>query len=278
MKWSSSSIRSSFYSVACWGVLLGTTSCVSSRVWITAEEEFTLPTTGLARLTATTHNGSLRFDGTGAQGEVHVRVRKKAGGSTDEDARECLAAIELVREVESDTQKLGWKWKRSQRWGWQAQVSFEVRLPGDLRVDAETHNGAVTLVGLISPARLETHNGRISVSKHHGDLRAESHNGAIAVDAVVRNLRLETHNGSIRTDLSGSEVIDGSVKTNNGSIELLLGDQASVAIKCRTDIGRIRAEGVDRVRQQAKRRLLAEVGLAEGSVEVTTHNGSITVK
>jgi len=282
----------------CLLALLGT-SCIAASIWAwqTTEEDFKQPAKGLDTMVVETRNGHITVAGSRDTNEVAVHVIKKARGANAKDTARCLEAIEIQKTVKGNTMELGWDWATPKKRRWQASVAFEVKLPARLAVAATSHNGKIELAQTASTATLLTHNGAVKAAKLAGDLKAMTHNGGIEVknlrgnlDAktyngeiragcVASKIRAVTHNGAIDVDLSGSKAIDGQLITHNGAITLRLGDQASARIACSTQHGVVRAErGLDDATARGRTALVGTVGAGEGSLEVKTSRGSITIK
>ncbi len=251
----------------------------SPAVWTEETVQLKIETTGLTALEVRTHNGEIEFTGQQVGTPATATVRKKAGGSSGEDAREALAAIEIISEHSSSgEQELGWRWKGVKKSRWAADVAFAIQAPGTLRFDAETHNGAVTANGVVGDTMIVTHNGKVVVDAKDGKLHAETHNGAIAATYSGPSVTLESHNGEIKADLRQSGKVRGDITTHNGAIELSVGAGTAADLIAETDNGRVNFEGPITVGAADKSRLEGKLGAGGDRLELTTHNGSINIK
>lgn len=273
------------------GVVLG-----GARVWVTEETDLTQTAEGLEALGVKTDNGAITVTGSEDVRKIAVHVTKKAGGSDETDAAECMKAIEIVSKVEGGTYQLGWKWAAEKKPAWQAGVSFDVKLPNEMTVgavshngqiklsnmvagaDLLTHNGAVKVDGLAADLKAVTHNGHVHVADLTGDLAVETHNGGIDVHCVSPKVRAVTYNGSVDADLSGSQVVNGEITTHNGSVTVDFGDEVSARLTCSTGNGRIHADRPIETTVAKKKHLEGQIGGGDGRLEIQTHNGSITLK
>jgi DUF4097 and DUF4098 domain-containing protein YvlB len=234
---------------------------------------------GLTAIEVRTHNGEIEFTGQPAGDPATVTVRKKAGGSSIADAQEAMAAIEIVSERSSKgEQKLEWRWKGVKKSRWAGDVAFVIAAPGNLRFEAETHNGAITATGIIGEADVLSHNGAIKVDSREGKLQVETHNGAIAATYGGPSVTLETHNGEIKADLRQSGSVRGDVTTHNGAIELSVGANTAADLVAETDNGRVTCDAPITVESVGKSRLEGKLGPGGDRLELTTHNGSISIK
>lgn len=279
-------------------------------------EQLRIDAANLKALEVRTHNGSISFEpqppGTT---DAYVTVTRKAGGRTQADAQEALEAIQVyVTPAGGDSQRVGWKWKGLKRPTWGARVSFDLRAPGNIRFDAKTHNGPIRINGVTGQVRVVTHNGPVKVESVDGTLHAETHNGAVEIAGMTGDVRIvthngpvtvestkgklyaETHNGRVEATYAGSNVtlvshngkvaadlmrcgaLDGSITSHNGAVEVVIGQGTSVALKCRTHNGRIKCDVPLDDMQTSRRKLTGTIGTGQGSLEVTTHNGSVRIR
>lgn len=245
-----------------------------------ATEERPIDTAGLSALEVRTRNGSVTLAGQPAgTADASVTITKKAGGLTPADAEEALDAIEVfVERVGAGTQRMGWRWRGLKHPTWRAQVSFEIRAPGEINFRGETHNGPVIVSGLVGDVWIETHNGRVEVQSGAGKLYAETHNGRINATYAGDDITLVTHNGSVTADLTECAVIDGRITTHNGGVEVAVGEGASVKLTCHTHNGSIRCNAPLNDSHIERHRLTGRIGSGEGDLSVTTHNGGVRIR
>ena len=273
-------------------LLLSSTGCIvvagggwcfgcSKTVWTeTTTERIALDAGDLSALEVRTHNGSIRFQSQPADGtEPYVIVTKKAGGRTHEAALEAMEALEVfVEPTGPGAQRIGSRWNGVKHSGWRRHVSFEIHAPANLRLDAQTHNGSIKIAGVSGDVKVVTHNGPINVESAEGSLYARTHNGGIVASYTGEEVILKTHNGRVVADLNRCGVVDGTIVTHNGGVEVVVGDETSVVLKARTHNGSISC-GVPLTESEAtRRRLTGRIGSGQGSLAVTTHNGSVRVK
>lgn len=249
-----------------------------ARFWVTDEQTLTLSAASAEALNVTTDNGHITATGVEAADDIVVQVTRRAGGLTPADAQRCLQAIEIVQDATGQTCTLGWRWAGPRPPNWQACVAFDITLPARLRLEAESHNGALRLAGLNAAAELRTHNGRVVVEGHGGPLDAETHNGRIEAEGVTPTLRLVTHNGSIEAALRGGAAPDGEITTHNGSVTLVLDKAAGGRITCKTDNGAIAVDSSLTLEGSPRSAVTVVLGDGPGRLEVRTHNGGIRLR
>ncbi len=259
------------------------------RAWVTSDEAHELPAEGVAEVRVVTHNGDVRI-GAAEPGvdTISVRARIRVGASTPAEAEAALSQLEitLTRTDSAETsggvaQEIGWRWRGTPHSrNWQAQVSFDLAIPGHLLTEAEAHNGRVETVRLSGTNRLTSHNGRVVVRGHNGpELAVETHNGQIGVDTEAEQLTLAVHNGSIRARLLGEGPRQGAISSHNGSVELQLGPQTAALLRCNTQNGRIHNELdlADASFSRDRHELTGSWGSGGGIINLESHNGSIRV-
>lgn len=252
--------------------------CSYPRVWVESSETLTLSAADTRWVDIETHNGEVRVEGRDGDDEIVVKVNRKAGGLTQDDAGACLAAIELVNELNGDRRNLGWKWGQSRRRHWSAVVGFELQVPVAMAADVSTHNGSITVTGVSGECRVDSHNGAVAVTSGGERVRAATHNGPLTIDGRAGDVDAETHNGRLRVSLAPAGSLTGRIESHNGSIQLDVGKSTSVNLDCRTHNGGVDTSlALDDV-SVSRRHLRGRHGEPTGTLRVETHNGSITVK
>ena len=262
-------------------VVVGTASCSGPTIWTDpVVEERSIDVASLTGLEIRTHKGSITFEAQPAGSATgRVTVTKKGGGMTPSDAEEALEAMDVFIEPPGDgTQRIGWRWNGIKDSTWRAKVSFDVHAPGNIDLAGNTHNGHIKINNVVGDVRATSHNGRINVKSSNGKLYAKTHNGRITAAYVGDDVTLLTHNGKVVADLDGCTAIDGRISAHNGNVEVVLSEQTSTFLKCRTSRGKIRCNVPLNDIEITRHKLTGAVGKGEGNLDVTTHNGSIRIK
>ena len=266
---------------------LGTSGCIvmgggwgGPTVWAEATEILPIDPAGLESLVVRTHNGEITFAGQpeGAS-QPMVTAFKKGGGLTLGQAEEALAAIQVyVESGAAGVTKIGWRWTGAKWRHRRGQVSFEIKAPGRLDFDGETHNGGVEVVGVTGDVVIVTHNGDVNVDSANGKLRAETHNGALTIDYAGDDLKLTTHNGGIRADLGRCRSVGGSISTHNGGIKVGMSDTTSARLRCQTHNGRVSSKLPLNDAEISRSKVIGTIGQGGNDLTITTHNGGIQIK
>ena len=142
-----------------------------------------------------------------------------------------------------------------------AMASFRVELPSQVKVDARTMNGSISLSGVTGGIDAATVNGSIDIHHAAGAVEAKSTNGSI--DAVIDSLA------------SDEEVTLESV---NGSMTAVLPPDLEAEVDLRTVNGSIRSDfAVTTEGELSKRRLHGQIGSSSREITLKTVNGNVSL-
>lgn len=146
-------------------------------------------------------------------------------------------------------------------WGRHGRVEYRVKVPAGARVEVETTNGAVRVLGTGGTVRATTTNGSVEVADATGSVEASTTNGSIRAgfrEAPAEGVqRLSTTNGSVKLTLPRGASGDFQASTVNGGISTDFPLQVS---------GRI-----------VGRRLRGRLGGGQARFDVRTVNGSVRI-
>lgn len=215
------------------------------------------PAEGLRSLACESHNGAIEVRGSAEARTVEVRARLSARGYTQAEADANCAAldVEVVRRG-ADLLVRG-KQPADQDWRVQSSFEFVVEVPLAFAADVSTHNGSV-LVAAVT-----------------GDVRAKTHNGEVEAEVAGAKVAIETHNGRVVLKAAGDGPLEGIVATHNGSVEIDLGAR-SCTVDASTHNGSVTSRG-GRVVEQDDHHVRMQAGAGGGKLEVTAHNGAVSV-
>jgi hypothetical protein len=268
-------------SVLGFGFVLVTGCSMGSVIWTdNVTEELRIDANGLSRLDLQTHNGAIECKGrpSGEPAAV-VKVTKKAGGLTIQDAKDALAAIDVqVKQTADGVKQVAWQWRTGPKPNWSANVEYEVDAPAALALDIQTHNGSVEVAGVNADVKAVSHNGSVKVQSSGGSLRVETHNGGINATYEGADLALLTHNGHVTADLSRCKSTVGEISSSNGGISLTVGKELSADLSCSTSNGHIDCEVPFKIEHASHTKLVGRLGEGGRGLTVSTSNGSIRIK
>lgn len=223
-------------------------------------------------------NGEVRVErGSGSRVEVTAEKRWRRGnpddvtievtriGSGDRDILVCAIWRDVTRECDENGYRTYDRNRRddNDRWGRNNDVAVDIviRLPGGVRLDASSVNGALDISGATAEVEAHTVNGGIRASSSGGPIRAGTVNGDIDVQMArlgSENLQFNTVNGSIEVTVPGELNADVTMSTVNGRV----GSDFPMTLN-----GRINP-----------RRINATIGRGGQRLQFTTVNGSIDLR
>lgn len=190
--------------------------------------------------------------------EVLVRALIQTNAETRGEAQALAKEIRIETDadrIRADGPSSG---RRTNWW-----VSYEVWVPRQTNLDAETRNGGLRVQGVEGRLELQAVNGSISLRDVAGDVRAETTNGSVRAELSGttwkgQGLDLSTSNGSVNLDIPKGYNADLETGTVNGgmNIDFPITIQGSIGRRITTKLGqggpRIRAtttNGAVRIRE-----------------------------
>ena len=142
-----------------------------------------------------------------------------------------------------------------------AMASFRVELPSQVKVDAHTMNGTISLSGVTGGISAETLNGSIDIHHAAGAIEAKSTNGNI--NAVIDSLG------------SDDEV---TLKGVNGSMTAVLPPDLEAEVDLGTVNGGLRSDfAVTTEGELSKRHLQGRIGSSSREITLKTVNGNVSL-
>jgi hypothetical protein len=266
----------------------------------TVEERFSFKET--PRLRVRNVSGETSITAAGAPGEIRVVARKRVSASSEDRAKRLLQNLEVRMEKHGDElvvephlyeQERGWlDLFRGKRF----RVDFDVTVPAECAVDAQTVSGELSVEGVRGPLEIQTVSGDVRLEDVQGPMRLKSVSGDVDCRRYVGHLEGNTVSGDVtiaasrlRTiqlhTVSGDIQIEGQLdprkehrfKTISGDVELALAD-ADATIEYRTASGDIECELPARIVKRGRKEYSVVVGAGQGHVTVKTVSGDLTVR
>ena len=158
-------------------------------------------------------------------------------------------------------------------------VSFQVTIPTDAQLVANSHNGGIEVNDVGGEAQVETHNGSIKIDGVAGSLEANSNNGTIQARNIQGAVRAETTNGSIKAEITTADLDEDVVmSTTNGSVELRLEPGVAASVYARTRNGSVSSDFDGGIQDRRKRTLDLDINGGGPRIELESTNGSIRVR
>jgi len=164
-------------------------------------------------------NGGVSFYGWD-KNEVLVRALIQGTGDTRAEAEAMAKDIK----IETDGDRVRAEGPTSRRHAWWS-VSYEVYVPRKANLDADTHNGGISVEGVEGKMDLRAVNGGITLREVGGDVRAETTNGG--VNALLsgtswkgEGLDLSTTNGGVGLEIPRGYNANLETGTVNGGMNI----------------------------------------------------------
>ncbi|MBM4060812.1 MAG: DUF4097 domain-containing protein [Planctomycetes bacterium] len=241
------------------------TSCVLLTCTLPTYEarrtvDLRLPAAELARFVCTSHNGTISVTGDPAIVEVEVRAELSVRGWSQGEADDNLNLMSVGHERQGGTLRVFGHYPQGALDNLSPSFAFTVRLPRQVALELESHNGDLVVRGTA------------------GDQRCTTHNGGIDAQADGRRLGFLTHNGRIGVDVTTAGPVDGTFESHNGEVDVAFGPAASATLTAGTHNGGISAGERLRDVRLDRSTLRARIGDGEGRVAITTHNGDVRVR
>ena len=214
----------------------------------------TLKVTGTVDLDVVTGSGNISVR-QGATGTVHVVGHIKANDGSSGNAESRVHAVEANPPIEQsgNTVRIGHAGDPGLLHN--VSIDYELEVPADTRLHAQTGSGNETISGITGPLQLNAGSGNITATGG-ADVRANTGSGDVHLESINGSLAANTGSGSVR--IEHSSLTD--VKINTGSGEVTAGGVRG-PLKIMTGSGDIRVEGVQ----------TGEWKLEAGSGTITVH-------
>lgn len=238
----------------------------------------------------------------GEDGTIHVTARKRVRGTSEERAKRLLENVEVRLEQEgNDVLVKPHLYEQDRGWadlfrGGRVAVDFEITVPNEVRLEAHTVSGDISLTGTRGPLDMHSVSGDLVLSDIQGPLRLKTVSGdgeltefagqlvgnTVSGDLTFNSVRLH---GSDIVTVSGDVRIDGEldkdrehrIKTISGDIDLHL-TGASYDVHFSSMSGDLENEMPGEVSNEGKRGKRILIGGAETKVGIKTMSGDLAIR
>jgi hypothetical protein len=200
----------------------------------------------------------------GADGQVHVRVTRRARGIPARLSEAELAQVPVQVVQEGDTIRIAAREAEEFHPGREYSVDFEIVLPRTCMLDLHVNAGTVEARGLQATATAQLNAGTLELRDTvlTGDNRLEVNAGTISLDGALA---------------PGATL---SAEVNVGKLQMRLPHETAVELTAKTDVGSVSVDGwpvqITRriMTQEASGRLGTE---PRGSLRLHVNTGSIAL-
>ena len=263
------------------------------------ERDFTVG--AMPRLLVRNISGDTRIS-VGESGTIHVKARKRVRGTSEERAKRLLENVEVRMEQDGDDVMLKpHLYEQDRGWadlfrGGRVAVDFEITVPPELRLEAQTVSGDLVAAGTRGPIDAQSVSGDVRLSDVQGPLRLKTVSGDATVEDFAGQLVANTVSGDLgfdRVRLHGSEIVTVSgeiriegelekarehrMKTISGDVDLRL-TGGSYDIRFQSMSGDLDSEIGGDVDSVGRRDKHIVIGAAETKVTVKTMSGDLEIR
>ncbi|HEV8229231.1 MAG TPA: DUF4097 family beta strand repeat-containing protein [Candidatus Limnocylindria bacterium] len=266
----------------------------------TVESRFTFERA--PRLRVRNVSGETTITAAGAPREIKVVARKRVTAGSEDRAKRLLQNLEVRMEKRGDElviephlyeQERGWiDLFRGKRF----RVDFDITVPAECAIDAQTVSGELTVEGVRGPLEVQTVSGDLRIEDVQGPMRLRSVSGDVDCRRYAGHFEGNTVSGdvtitgaSLRSSqlhtVSGDVQIEGRLdprkehrfKTISGDVELALSN-ADLTVDFRTASGDVESQSPARVIRRGRKEYGVVVGGGHGRVSVKTVSGDLTIR
>ena len=265
----------------------------------TVEERFTFD--GPPKLRVRNVSGETSVTAAGAAGEIRVVARKRVSAGSEDRAKRLLQNLEVRMDQRGDEllvephlyeQERGWlDLFRGKRF----RVDFEITVPVECAVDAQTVSGEISIEGVRGPLEVQSVSGDVALVDIQGPMRIKSVSGDVDCRRYVGHLEGNTVSGDVTIvaaalrssqlhTVSGDVLIDGRLdprkehrfKSISGDVELALSDP-DATIEYKTASGDVECQLPARIARRGRKEYSVVLGAGGARVGVKTVSGDLTV-
>jgi len=266
---------------------------------VTVEREFKVD--GMARLRVSNVSGETSIRA-GPPGEVKVIAHKVVRGTSEERAKRLLENVELRIEQHGNEVRVEPRLYEQER-GWldlfrgrRFRVDFDITVPRECGVEAQTVSGDLTIVGtrgplnvgsvsggvelsdVQGPLRLKTVSGDVDCRDYVGHVEGNSVSGDVTIrPARVRSIRFQSVSGdlSIEGELEAGQ--EHRLKTISGDVELAL-VSPNATVEFRTNSGDLECDaGPARIVREGRKDRIVVLGDGRARISVKTVSGDVSI-
>ncbi len=263
--------------------------------------EKTFAVDGMPRLRVQNVSGETAIR-VGAPGQVRVVARKRVKGGSADRAKRLLENVEVrIEQKGNDIFVEPHLYEQERSWldlfrGKRFRVDFEITVPRETAINAQTVSGELDLHGTRGPARMESVSGDVNIEDVQGPMRIKSVSGdvqctdyvgsvdgsSVSGDVDIRGrvhaCELHTVSGDISIDLDpeigGRE---SHLKTISGDVEIGL-LASSCVCEYHTASGDLECELPARVMREGRKDRTVVIGDGRSRLSVRTVSGDFTIK
>ncbi|TMF60987.1 MAG: DUF4097 domain-containing protein [Chloroflexi bacterium] len=247
----------------------------------TIEKTFTVD--GMPRLRVQNVSGEIAIR-VGESNQVRVVAHKRVKGGSADRAKRLLENVEVrIEQQGNDIFVEPHLYEQERSWldlfrGKRFRVDFEITVPRETAVNAQTVSGDFDLNGTRGPARVESVSGDVNIADVQGPMRLKSVSGDVDIRGRVRACELHTVSGDISVDLdpeAGGR--ESRLKTISGDVEVGL-LSSSCYCDYHTASGDLECDEPARIIREGRKDRTIIIGDGRSHLSVKTVSGDLTIK
>jgi hypothetical protein len=237
----------------------------------------------------------------GEPGKITVTAKKRVYASSEDRAKRLLQNLEVRMEKHGDEVRVEPHLYEQER-GWvdlfrgkRFRVDFEIAVPQECGIDAQTVSGQLSVSGVHGPVETQTVSGELDIEDVEGPLRLKSVSGDVSCrryvghiegntvsgdlvfDAVrVRSLQLHTVSGDVELRGVLEPAREHRLRSISGDVQLSLVDP-DLTVEFRTASGDLESEIPARIDRRNRKEYTVSLGAGRGHAMVKTVSGDLTI-
>src|SRR2546428_95063 len=238
----------------------------------------------------------------GDAGKITVIAKKHVTASSEDRAKRLLQNLEIRMEKNADELRIEpHLYEQERSWvdlfrGKRFRVDFEITVPQECGLDAQTVSGDVVAGGIRGPMDIQAVSGEITLEDAQGPLRLKSVSGDVAIRRYAGHVEGNTVSGDITFDtvrirstqlhtLSGDVELKGVLeaarehrfRTISGDVELSL-VSPDLLVDFHTASGDLESDIPSNVNRHNRKEYSVGLGDARGHVIVKTVSGDLGIR
>ena len=238
--------------------------------------ERTLKVTGPVELDVTTGSGNIEIrTGDAATVRVHgiIRVHDRWGGGS-EGAERKIRALEDNPPIQQNGNILRIGHIDDPELRRHVSISYELEVPVETRLHAETGSGDQTVAGVRGPVKASTGSGNIKVSGASDETRVDTGSGDIELNSIKSSVFAETGSGNIR-----ATGVAGAIRAHTGSGDVKFEQTSEDPVKAESGSGNVEVSGVrGSLRASTGSGNITAQGEPRGDWKLDTGSGNVTMR
>lgn len=214
---------------------------------------------------------------------ARITLIQRVDVATEREADAALADYTVSFTQQDDKVAVVARRKREVRWrpgSPRVNISAELAVPADVRLDLDTSGGSIVVRGYRNAALdADTSGGSITVDGGSAGINLDTSGGSIRVGRALSVLHADTSGGSITVDHVGAAAREVTLDTSGGSIRVGVAPTARLNIEASTSGGGVSADGlpINVTNMRGRSQLSGTLNGGGGRLHAATSGGSVRI-